>query len=250
MGMGRRDARILELLGERGRCDVSVLAEELGVSQVTVRKDLDSLAERRLVRRVHGHAELGSPDDVAGRLAYHYEAKLAIARRAAGLVADGETVMVESGSCCALFARELAAAGRGVTLITNSAFIAAYVRDLPGARVVLLAGNYQPDAQVTVGPLVRASVAGLAVDKLFVGTDGYAGGGVFTNEDPLRAQAVHDMAERAARVYVVTESEKFGRRGLMPLDLAGRPVTVVTDDALAAGTAADLAAAGVGVLRA
>lgn len=228
--MGKRDARILEILAGRGRTEVAELSRELGVSQVTVRKDLDSLAGRGLVRREHGFAELGSPNDVAGRLAYHYEDKLRIARRAAALVSDGETVMVESGSCCALFARALLGTRRAVTLITNSAFIAGYVRDLPGAQVVLLAGNYQVDAQVVVGPLVRTSVAAFAVDKLFVGTDGWAPGSGFTNADALRAEAVHDMAGRADHVYVLTESEKFSRRGVVPLDLAGRPVSVVTDD--------------------
>lgn len=248
--MGRRDSRILELLGERGRMEVAQLSDELGVSQVTVRKDLDSLAERRLVRREHGFAELGSPDDITGRLAYHYATKLRIARRASLMVADGETVMVESGSCCALFARSLFQDHHDVTLVTNSAFIASYVRDLPGASVVLLAGAYQMDAQVTVGPLVRASVAGFNVDRLFIGVDGFDDEGRFTNADQLRAQAISDMAAQAAQVVVVTESEKFGRRGVVAVDLAGRPVTVVTDDGISETARARLAAAGISLVTA
>ncbi len=246
--MGRRDTQILSALSERGRMDVATLAEELGVSQVTMRKDLDGLAGRRLVRREHGFAELGSTNDVAGRLAYHYAQKVSIARRAAELVSDGETVMVESGSCCALTARALLECRCDVTVITNSAFIAAYVRDLPHASVILLAGNYQMDAQVTVGPLVRASVASLSVDKLFVGTDGYSASSGFTNADALRAQAVHDMAERAANVYVVTESEKFSQRGVVSLDLSGRPVHVITDMGIDDSVRAELAARGIGLL--
>ena len=248
--MGRRDTRILALLSERGRMDVATLAEELHVSQVTMRKDLDGLADRRLVRREHGFAELGSTNDVAGRLAYHYAQKVSIARRAAELVSDGETVMIESGSCCALMARALFEGHHDVTVITNSAFIAAYVRDLPGADVMLLAGTYQMDAQVTVGPLVRTSVASLSVDKLFVGTDGYSADSGFTNADALRAQAVHDMAERAANVYVVTESEKFLQRGVVSLDLSGRPVHVVTDRAIDGAAREELVARGIELLYA
>ena len=92
--MPSRTNRILEILTERGRAEVSALAGELGVSQVTMRKDLTELERRGLIRREHGWATLRSTDNVEGRLAYHYEEKLKIARRAAELVRDGDTIMV------------------------------------------------------------------------------------------------------------------------------------------------------------
>lgn len=144
--MKQREYRILELLTERKRIEVAALAREIGVSQVTVRKDLDALEEKGVIHREHGWAVLCSPDDLNGRIAYHYEAKRRIAARAAELVRDGETVMIESGSCCALLADALTGAGRDVTIITNSAFIAGYVRRKPGAKVILLGGVYQNDA--------------------------------------------------------------------------------------------------------
>ena len=107
--MPARTNRILEILTERERVEVSALAEELGVSQVTMRKDLTELERRDLIRREHGWAMLRSTDNIEGRLAYHYEEKRTIARRAAELVHDGDTVMIENGSCCALLAAELAA---------------------------------------------------------------------------------------------------------------------------------------------
>lgn len=245
--MGRRDNSILEVLTKKRRVDVASLADSLGVSQVTVRKDLDSLAERGLVTREHGYAELKSINDIAGRLAYHYQAKLEIARRAARLVTDGETVMVESGSCCTLLTRALFDKPRDITVVTNSVFIANYVRDMPESNVVLLGGSFQRDAQATVGPLVAACAGSFLVNKLFIGTDGYAAGS-FTNADMLRAQAVHDMACRAEEVIVVTESEKFSQRGVVPLDLAGRPVTVVTDSDIEPQRRAELESAGVEVI--
>ena len=113
--MPSRTNRILEILTERTRVEVSQLADELGVSQVTMRKDLTELERRHLIRREHGFAVLCSPDNVEGRLAYHYEEKRAIAKRAAALVRDGDTIMVESGSCCALLVAQLAAERREVT---------------------------------------------------------------------------------------------------------------------------------------
>lgn len=229
--MGRRDNSILEVLTRRHRVDVASLAETLGVSQVTIRKDLDSLAQRGLVTREHGYATLKNSNDIAGRLAYHYQEKLEIAQRASQLVSDGETVMVESGSCCTLLARALFTEPRDITVVTNSAFIANYVRSMPDAQVVLLGGSFQRDAQAMVGPLVATCANSFLVNRLFVGTDGYTNGS-FTNADMLRAQAVHDMAVRAEEVVVVTESEKFSQRGVVPMDFGGKPVSVVTDSKL------------------
>lgn len=100
--MNNRTNRILELLTQEKRLEVSLLSEKLGVSQVTVRKDLDALEARGIIKREHGFALLRSEDDINGRIAYHYEEKRKIAARAAELVRSGDTVMIESGSCCAL----------------------------------------------------------------------------------------------------------------------------------------------------
>lgn len=243
--MPSRTNRILEILTERGRAEVSALAEELGVSQVTMRKDLTELERRGLIRREHGFAVLRSADNVEGRLAYHYEEKRRIARRAAALVRDGDTIMVESGSCCALLVAELAAAGRDVTVVTNSAFIAGYVRDAASVRVVLLGGIYQRDSQVMVGPMVAQCAGGFYVDLLFAGTDGFSARTGFTNSDQMRAQAVRDMAAHAERVVILTESEKFSRHGTVPLALGEKDVTVITDAQVGDAARAELAEAGV-----
>lgn len=227
--MAKRDAQILEMVTSEKKIEVTQLAERLGVSTVTMRKDLDALQARGLIVREHGYAILANPNDVGGRLAYHYAEKRQIAQHAAGLVADGDTIMVESGSCCALLARELADSGKAVTIITNSAFIASYVRDAANVTVVLLGGTYQRDSQVMVGPLVRTCACEFYVERLFVGTDGWIDGVGFTNTDQMRADAVRSMAEAASEVVVLTESEKFGHHSAVPLRLAGKRVTLVTD---------------------
>ena len=227
--MAKRDATILEILTSRGKVDVSFLSEQLGVSEVTVRKDLDALQAKGLVLRRHGFATLANPNDVGGRLAYHYEEKRLIARRAAELAEDGSTVMVESGSCCALLARELADTKKAVTIVTNSAFVADYVRDSSKVSCVLLGGSFQRDSQVMVGPLVRLCAEEFYVDRLFVGADGWIKGVGPTNADQMRADAVRSMAASASEVVVVTESEKFGRRGAVPMRMHNKKVRVITD---------------------
>ena len=136
--MSKRDSAILEILTRRKRIEVSELSEILGVSNVTIRKDLDALQVQGLVIREHGFALLANPNDVNGRLAYHYVEKLQIAKRAAELVKDGSTIMIENGSCCALLAREIARTKHNITIVTNSTFIANYVRDFPSMSITLL----------------------------------------------------------------------------------------------------------------
>ena len=221
---GDRRSKILEYVIDGERVDVNELAGRFAVSQVTVRKDLDQLEQRGLIRRQHGYAVAIAPDNLLSRLAVHYEVKRRIAAAAADLVPDGSTVMIESGSCCALLADEIARTRRAVTIITNSAFIADYVRTSQGANVVLLGGDYQPEAQVTVGPLVELCAASFFVDTLFVGIDGYTEASGFTGRNHLRAEAVRAMTKQAREVVVLTESSKFPRQGAVQL----LPVTGVT----------------------
>ena len=245
--VGDRRSKILEHVIENERVEVSGLAGLFGVSQVTVRKDLDELEGRGLVRREHGYAVAIAPDNLRSRLAVHHAVKLRIAAAAAELVGDGSTVMIESGSCCALLAGAIARLRRGVTIITNSAFIADYVRSEPGVKVVLLGGDYQPEAQVTVGPMVAQGAANFFVDLLFIGIDGFTPEAGFTGGDLLRAEAVRAMAARAREVVVLTESLKFPRRGPVQLLLAETVSRVVTDDHLAEPIRRHLAGAGVAV---
>ena len=248
--MGKRDSKILDILTSEHRVEVSTLSERLGVSEVTVRKDLDALQTRGLVIRAHGSATLANPNDVAGRLAYHYEEKRHVARAAAALVPEGATVMIESGSCCALLAREIADTKDGVTIVTNSAFIANYVRDSSRVSCTLLGGTYQRDSQVMVGPLVRTCAQEFYVDRLFIGTDGWIEGAGFTNADQMRADAVRSMAESAGEVVVLTESEKFDRRGAIPMRLPDKRMSVVTDARISEAARASLERSGVALVTA
>lgn len=228
--MNKRTNQILELLTEVNKIEVAQLAEKLGVSQVTVRKDLDELEGQGIIVREHGFACLRSTDNLHGRIAYHYESKKKIARCAARLVSDGDTLMIESGSCCALLAEELAASKRDLTIITNSAFIADYIRGKSSFQIVLLGGIYQQDSQVLVGPMIRQCVENFFVKNFFIGTDGFSLRTGFTNQDQMRAQAVRDMACQAEHIVILTESEKFAQHGIVPLNLRDYPRTVITDD--------------------
>ena len=245
-----RQKRLLDALTNQGRIEVSTLAVQLGVSQVTVRKDLDQLGKLGLIKREHGMAVLGSSDDLNSRLAYHYDQKKRIAKLAAASVEPGETVLIESGSCCALLAEDLAVSDLGITIVTNSAFIAGFLRSVSGAKVVLLGGIYQPASQVMVGPLVRICVSQFFVDKLFIGTDGFSIGKGFTGSDMMRAEAVRAMQKQSNRVMVLTESQKFKSQGIVPLLDVREVHAVYTDKSIPEETGQFLLDSSVSVFKA
>jgi DeoR/GlpR family transcriptional regulator of sugar metabolism len=228
--MTNRHTEILEMLAKSQSMEVSALAELLNVSQVTIRKDLDQLAERGLIRREHGYASLDSADDVGKRMAYHYDIKRRIAIKAAQSVEEGETVMIESGSCCALLAEEIANTKKDVTIVTNSAFIANFIRHAPYQKVILLGGFYQANSQVMVGPMTRKCGEIFFSDKFFIGVDGFAPRFGFTGKDPMRVQTVVDLAENVNQIIVLTESDKFHQQGLLGLVRTDRAAEVYTDD--------------------
>ena len=225
-----RQTKILEVLSKHGRAEVIALSELLNVSQVTIRKDLDTLEERRLVQREHGYACLNMADDVGRRIAFNYDIKRRIAKAAAATVRDGETVMVESGSCCALLAEELADSQRDITILTNSVFIVNFIRNASRTRIILLGGYYQPESQVLVGPMTKQCSEIFFAEKFFVGTDGFIPGIGFTGKDQMRSQAVIDMAASAREVYVLTDSEKFRRQGVLGLIRLEKVTGIFTDD--------------------
>ena len=245
--MNQRCLTILDLLNREETLDVNDLAERLNVSAVTVRKDLAILENKGLLHRQHGCAMRVSPNDVGYRMTFDYETKRRIARRAADMVGSGEAVMIESGSTCAMLAEELVRKKRDVTIITNSAFIAGYVRSIPGARVVLLGGTYDPDAQVMSGPLVGKCAEEYYVDKFFIGTDGYDPKQGFSNVDMLRAEAVRAMAARADKRIILTDESKFNKRGVVQL-MPARQVTHVITNAIPENCRASLTENGVEII--
>lgn len=227
--MNDRHAKILELLSRYHKMEVTRLSELLNVSQVTIRKDLIALEQSGMLIREHGYATLNNSDDINKRLAYHFEQKMQIVKKAAQLVEDGETIFIESGSCCALLTVEIAQTKKDVTIVTNSAFIADYVRKIENVEIVLLGGNYQKESQVMVGPMTAQCAQAYFADKLFIGTDGFSIRTGFTGNDYMRSVAVQDMAKQVEKVIVVTDSSKFYQKGNVSLIDTSRIHTLITN---------------------
>ena len=210
--LNERQNKILILLDRDNQTTVRQLAEELGVSTVTIRQDLTFLESEGLLKRVHGGAVMKDADNIESRLGVNYEKKLRIARKVASLISDGETILIESGSANALLARELA--NRNVTIITTNVYIARQLRKGVQARVILPGGVYQQGSESLVGKITKACIDKLNYDKAFIGVDGYTTSAGFTSRDLFRAEVSSNIIIRCGDVFIVTDSSKFGNTGL------------------------------------
>lgn len=130
-----RQTKLLDIVNRKQKVSVTNLAEALDVSEVTIRKDLTALEQKGLLHREHGYAVMSVSNEALHQLSFNYERKRRIAVRAAESVKNGETVMLSSGACCTLLAEELAIHKNDVTIITNSAFLADFIRKYPKTHV-------------------------------------------------------------------------------------------------------------------
>jgi len=235
-----RKIKILDFLATNKTVKISLLAEILDVSHVTLRKDLDNLEKKGIIRKTHGYASLDGADDTGKRMAFNHSIKRRIAKAAVELIDEGETIMMESGSCCALFAEELAIAKKNVTIITNSIFIANYVCKMQNIKIILLGGYFQPESQVLVGTITTNCAESFFIDKFFLGADGFIAGQGFTGRDHLRVETALKLSQRAKKIYVVTEAEKFKRRGAYNLITLDKLTGIFTDDSIPKEAEADL----------
>lgn len=248
MKINKRQGKIIEYVDENKTATVKELSKLLGVSEVTIRKDLDVLNDYGIIVRQHGYAVKKNTADILNRLSINYEKKCKIAKKAAELIDPNETILIGSGSTCALLAEEIVKNKPGVTIITHSIYIADHASKIGNNKIILLGGEYQTDSQVLVGPLVRSSVKQFFVDKIFLGTDGFVQNVGFMGSDFSRTEAVRNMAEAAKNLIIVTDSSKFNKRGLLVQFTQKQINKVVTDNDLSDSNKQFLKNAGIDVI--
>ncbi|CAI0721162.1 Glycerol-3-phosphate regulon repressor [Serratia ficaria] len=159
--MNSRQQTILQLVNDRRRISVNELARASGVSEVTIRQDLNLLEKRSYLKRVHGSAVALESDDVDARMMSNFTLKQHLAQYAASQVNDGETVFIESGSANALLARYIAERKR-ITLITVSHYIANLLKETD-CEVIVLGGMYQKKSETVVGAVLAKGVENIVL---------------------------------------------------------------------------------------
>ena len=234
MTMLTRQKEIIKIVNQKQKVDVAVLADKLQVSKVTIRKDLTQLEELGLLKRQHGYAVMADPENLRARLAVNYDFKVKIAQKAAAFIQDGETIMLESGSTCALLAEFLGKSGKHVTIITVSYFIADYVGQYSNLEVFVTGGKYQAASEVVVGALAKQMISQFHVKHLFAGTDGFLPQQGFFCNNIERAEMVQAMARQATEVVILTDATKFMKASTVKQLELSQVSQVVTDDQIPA----------------
>jgi DeoR family fructose operon transcriptional repressor len=247
----RRHRQIQQLLREQGACSVEFLAEKLGVSDMTVRRDLLQLAaEQRLVRTYGGASPveqvsfefrfLRNIEDSRGQ-------KEAIGHAAAALIEDGQSVMLDSGTTTLSIARQLIHRKR-LVVITTSLPIAATLQRSPDTEVILLGGVVRRDTPDLAGPLTEANLDVLHAELAFIGADGIGLDGEVFNHSLTVGRMLSKMSARAGSVYIVADSSKIGRAALSRFGNARDYRGLITDTGISQADRAALEVAGVRVI--
>ncbi len=250
---------LLELLTETGRVSVEDAAARLSVSQATIRRDFDQLAQQQMITRTRGGAVAnGVSYDLPLRYksAKHLSEKHRIGQAAAALVTPGMVVGINGGTTTTEAARALAArADRvgggdtpGLTIVTNALNIANEMIVRSHIKIVVTGGVVRPQSYELVGPLATGILRELTLDMVLLGVDAV--------DVELGAAAHHEgeasinnlMAARARRVVVVADSSKLGKHAFARICPIDRVDTLVTDADASPEVIAEFEAAGLRVL--
>ena len=229
-----RRRRILELLDKQERATVEELADRFDVSAVTIRGDLDSLAEAGTLVRSHGGAlkRLDHHDvPIAVKETLHHGEKVRIGHAAARLIRQDETIILDSGTTTAEIARQLKFLKlKSLTVITNGLNIAMELANLPHIHVIMIGDILRQMSYSTVGPHAEQILRGLYADRLFLGVDGLDPDIGLTTPDVLEAQLNALMISVAREVTAVADSSKFLRRSLSSIAGINALHRIITDD--------------------
>lgn len=244
-----RKAVILDLLMKEGSVSVSELAKTLSVTVVTARADLAVLEEEGLLVRTHGGAVPAQHPKVLQRMQAEKGVKAEIAKAAAAMVEDGDTIIVSAGTTTALIAKYLLGK-KNIHIVTNNTLLLTYARTNPQIRVSLVGGEFRPEEEGVVGPMALQAIDQFYVSKTFIGIDGASVKQGFTAHFVESADLVRKMAEQADEVIVLSDSSKFGKPGfarILPFDGVD---ALVTDQELSVEFEEELTKANVRVVTA
>lgn len=218
MGITVRQKRLIEIIANvGGESQIDQLAQELGVSEMTIRRDLQALAEEGKVIRTHGGATLGE------RVSFEFEflkkaeqnqaAKEAIAKCAVTKVEEGQSVLLDSGTTTLALANELRSKQK-LTVVTTSLPIASRLQFCQQIEVLLLGGYVRASSPDLAGALTEANLESLYADIAFVGAAGIDRKGAVYQQSPEVARMLTKMVKSAKQVFVVADNSKFDKTAL------------------------------------
>lgn len=232
----KRRELIIQEIADSQIVRVSDLSQRFGISEVSIRRDLERLEHLGLLKRVHGGA-VAVPQVSLGashlaKIRCHIGEKERIGRAAAELIQEGERLIFDSGSTVAQVAHsiqgDLLNSGN-LTVITASLPIVRELGSWKGVHLILLGGIFLPEYEIVVGPQTIASLEGLHADKVFLGTDGLTFSNGVTTANLLEAEVDRVMVNVSTEIIVVADSSKIGVIGLTTILPLIRIDKLITD---------------------
>ncbi|WP_111767724.1 DeoR/GlpR family DNA-binding transcription regulator [Nakamurella deserti] len=235
----QRRELILAEVERTGAIRISELTELLGVSDMTVRRDLEHLEARGWLRKVHGGAVLSQSSveesSFEAKSALQQPAKRAIAARALQLVEPHTAIGLSAGTTTWMLARGLQGTEMPLSVVTNSTTVADIlaVNAGPHLRVVLTGGERTPSAAL-VGAIADRAIGSLHVDRLFLGVHGMDARVGFSCPNLAEAQTNQALIDSARQIVVLADSTKWGVVGLANFGKLGAADILITDDGISA----------------
>lgn len=226
----RRDNIIKEVRG-KGKVRVDELSEMYGVSSVTIRNDLGFLEKKGILYRTHGGALIRENvyDDpsLEEKQQLHRKEKRKIGERAAELINDGDSILLDSGTTTLEITYRLGNK-KNLTVMTNAINIGLEIVNYKSINVMLTGGRLRRESYSLVGPDAEGTIKNYYFDKLFLGVDGLDIDYGLTTPNPMEAQLNRIMVQRAKEVIAVTDSSKLGRHSfsfICELDVISKLIT-------------------------
>lgn len=230
----KRHLELVQIVRTRGQITVNELSSYFDVSGDTVRRDLDLLASKGLLKRTHGGAvaidNLVQRDSTfMQRMSTKVRAKERIGRAACQLVGDGETLLLNGGSTIRLFAAALGDR-HSLTIVTNNLTVPAAIPSECVRDIYVLGGQYKADAQVTIGPVGFVSATSITVDCAVIGVGGITVNEGLTTTVLEEASMISGMINAARKTIVLADSSKLGHSSFAQIAPLERVDTLVTDE--------------------
>ncbi|MDE1997238.1 MAG: DeoR/GlpR transcriptional regulator, partial [Rhizobiaceae bacterium] len=206
----QRKALILDRLRRDGQLIAKVLADELGLSEDTIRRDLREMSAEKLLKRVHGGALPLSPDlpDFSTRQAISSDTKRRLGSYAARMLKPGQIVFLDGGTTNAEIARQLPK-DLAVTVVTHSPTIAGELEHHPTAEVILIGGKLYKHSMVATGTAAMAAIASIRADIFFLGVTAIHPARGFSTGDFEEAAIKRHIAQCSAETYVLATPDKL-----------------------------------------
>jgi len=227
-----RRAKIIDEIESNGIVKVTDLSKKFGVSDVTIRNDLVQLEKKNMLIRAHGGAmkfqRMGVDFELDIKSKKHLIEKEKIGKKAAELVKDGDTIILDSGTTTLQIAKFVSHLNN-LTVITNSLNIAGQLVDFQNVKVIMLGGNLRRKSLSLIGPIAENSIKNYYCDKVFLGVDGIDTSYGISTPNSEEAYLNNIMINISREIIVVTDSSKFLRKSFAFIAPLSKIHTVITD---------------------